>query len=67
MPGSILDIFHWMTYMRFQYLSGHFDTKVGLKGQSSSYSQIAKTIGIEPEAILFLTDIPAGKIIHSIQ
>lgn len=56
-----------MTYMRFQYLSGHFDTKVGLKGQSSSYSQIAKTIGIEPEAILFLTDIPAGKIIHSIQ
>jgi len=45
-----------------EYLSGHFDTKVGLKGQSSSYSQIAKTIGIEPEAILFLTDIPAEAV-----
>ena len=46
----------------FKYLSGHFDTKVGLKSQPNSYAAISEEIGVESNNILFLTDIGAGKI-----
>jgi len=45
-----------------EYFSGHFDTKVGLKVQPSSYTAIASTTGIDPQEILFLTDIPAEAV-----
>jgi enolase-phosphatase E1 len=44
-----------------QYFSGHFDTKIGLKIESASYQEISKSIGVAPDKILFLTDLPAGK------
>lgn len=39
--------------------SGYFDTAVGAKVEASSYAAIAKAIDVAPEAILFLTDMPA--------
>ncbi|PJZ53207.1 acireductone synthase [Leptospira adleri] len=40
-----------------KYFSGYFDTAVGGKRESSSYSKIAKELGVEPRRILFFTDI----------
>ncbi|CAH0690143.1 unnamed protein product [Spodoptera exigua] len=40
-----------------KYIDGHFDTAVGAKQETSSYSAIAEKIGCKPEEILFLTDI----------
>jgi enolase-phosphatase E1 len=37
--------------------SGHFDTAVGGKKDTASYTAIARTIGVEPSAILFLSDV----------
>ncbi|MDH5655505.1 MAG: acireductone synthase [Spirochaetia bacterium] len=37
--------------------SGHFDTTSGQKKDSSSYNAIASSTGLEPETILFLSDI----------
>lgn len=37
--------------------SGFFDTKMGGKMDSQSYSAIAKKVGLEPNQILFLSDI----------
>ncbi|XP_046463986.1 enolase-phosphatase E1-like [Daphnia pulex] len=45
-----------------QYFSGHFDTKIGLKIESASYQEISKSIGVAPDKILFLTDLPAEAI-----
>lgn len=39
--------------------SGFFDTRVGAKVDRSSYEAIAKTIGVAPGDILFLSDLPA--------
>lgn len=44
-----------------EFLSGHYDTEVGPKTESSSYSSIAKSIGVDSEQILFLTDVVKGK------
>lgn len=49
-----------MYYIKKKNISGHFDTKIGMKIHSTSYEKIAKEIGIRPKEILFLTDIPAG-------
>ena len=49
-----------MYYIKKKNISGHFDTKIGMKIHSTSYAKIAKEIGIRPKEILFLTDIPAG-------
>ncbi|EDP73316.1 acireductone synthase, partial [Hydrogenivirga sp. 128-5-R1-1] len=43
--GNILD-----------WLSGHFDTKIGNKKENQSYEYIAEEIGLKPEEILFLSD-----------
>lgn len=40
-----------------KYFSGYFDTAVGGKRESASYSKIAKELGVEPRKILFFTDI----------
>tara|TARA_R110000868_G_scaffold21816_3_gene90395 strand:- start:2526 stop:3224 length:699 start_codon:yes stop_codon:yes gene_type:complete len=39
--------------------SGYFDTAIGAKVDAGSYAAIAKAIGIVPDEILFLTDMPA--------
>jgi enolase-phosphatase E1 len=39
--------------------SGHFDTTIGGKKESGSYSAIARQIGVAPQAILFLSDTQA--------
>ncbi|KAK3718786.1 hypothetical protein QZH41_014038 [Actinostola sp. cb2023] len=40
-----------------KYFSGHFDTKIGLKVESESYQNIAKSIGEDAGGILFVTDV----------
>ena len=37
--------------------SGHYDTQIGHKRDSASYSRISEEIGTEPEQIIFLSDI----------
>ncbi|HSX25813.1 MAG TPA: acireductone synthase [Chlamydiales bacterium] len=38
------------------FFSGYFDTKVGIKKESASYTAIAEKMGLAPEEVLFLTD-----------
>ncbi|KAF9125604.1 Enolase-phosphatase E1, partial [Mortierella sp. 14UC] len=38
------------------YFSGHYDTTIGLKIESESYTKIAADIGLDPARILFLSD-----------
>ncbi|KAG2173846.1 hypothetical protein INT43_005266 [Umbelopsis isabellina] len=38
------------------YFSGHFDTSIGSKIESSSYNAIARAISIQPSEILFVSD-----------
>lgn len=45
-----------------KYIDGHFDTAVGAKQETSSYTAIAEKIGCKPEEILFLTDIVKGML-----
>ena len=40
-------------------LEGHYDTKTGPKREAGSYAAIVKDWGLEPEEILFLSDVPA--------
>ncbi|KIH67515.1 2,3-diketo-5-methylthio-1-phosphopentane phosphatase [Ancylostoma duodenale] len=40
-------------------LSGHFDTNVGLKEDSNSYTKICEQINVKPSDVLFLTDVEA--------
>lgn len=42
-----------------EYLSHYFDTRVGAKKEKASYERIAAELGLSPEAILFLSDVPA--------
>lgn len=37
--------------------AGYFDTAIGAKRESGSYAAIARAIGVEPQAILFLSDV----------
>ncbi|MFP4154184.1 MAG: acireductone synthase [Halothiobacillaceae bacterium] len=41
-----------------ELFSGYFDTRVGAKRAVDSYRRIAEQIGLPPEQILFLSDIP---------
>lgn len=43
-----------------QYISGHFDTTVGAKIESESYSKIADAVDMKPSRILFITDVVKG-------
>ncbi|HSE40842.1 MAG TPA: acireductone synthase [Acidobacteriota bacterium] len=39
------------------YISEYFDTRVGTKRNSASYSNIAKNLRIDPPGVLFLSDV----------
>jgi enolase-phosphatase E1 len=53
-PNAVL--FFW------QLFAGHFDTSVGPKVESASYINIVKKLECKSEDVLFLTDVPKGKI-----
>ncbi|XZE45138.1 acireductone synthase [Pirellulaceae bacterium SH467] len=40
-------------------LSHYFDTQIGKKQEPASYSRIAQELGIDPQAILFFSDVAA--------
>jgi enolase-phosphatase E1 len=60
--GSVLAQKQVFGFSRFgdlrRFLSGHFDTETGPKKESSSYKAIATAIGVNPQEILFISDIP---------
>jgi enolase-phosphatase E1 len=39
------------------YFSGYFDTRVGVKRDPNAYQVILNELGVEPETVLFLSDI----------
>jgi enolase-phosphatase E1 len=39
------------------YFTGHYDTTIGSKSESASYLAIAKDWGIQPELLLFVSDL----------
>src|SRR5215216_6552346 len=41
------------------FIDSYFDTKVGKKGEAESYRKIVEEMGIEPQQILFISDIVA--------
>lgn len=41
------------------FIDSYFDTNVGKKGEAKSYRLIAEAIGLEPEQILFISDVVA--------
>jgi enolase-phosphatase E1 len=42
-----------------QFLSGYFDTETGSKQETDSYRKIARSIGVLPTQILFISDVTA--------
>src|SRR6218665_1835693 len=56
------ELFHLVLFL-CQLFSDQFDTTIGAKVEKESYERIAKAIDLSPERILFLTDIPKGRII----
>jgi len=46
----------------WQLFAGHFDTSVGPKVESTSYMNIVKKLECRSEDVLFLTDVPRGKM-----
>lgn len=45
------------------HLSAYFDTHVGHKQQTESYTNIAQSLEADPQHVLFLTDVPGGKLL----
>jgi enolase-phosphatase E1 len=41
------------------FIESYFDTTVGKKGEAESYRRIADVMGLEPEEILFVSDVVA--------
>ena len=41
------------------FLRAYFDTTTGAKGDAESYRKIARALGQEPHAVLFLSDVTA--------
>ena len=41
------------------FIDRYFDTKVGKKGEVDSYRKIAEVMGLEPQEILFISDVVA--------
>lgn len=39
------------------FIDSYFDTKVGKKGEAESYRKIAEAMGLEPQQILFISDV----------
>jgi len=42
-----------------RFIDSYFDTQVGKKGEAESYRKIAEVMGIEPQQILFISDVTA--------
>jgi len=42
-----------------RFIDSYFDTRVGKKGEAGSYRRIAEAMDLEPEQILFISDIVA--------
>jgi enolase-phosphatase E1 len=40
-----------------RFLSCHFDTRVGAKGEAGSYRRIVETLRVAPARILFVSDV----------
>ncbi|KAJ9576407.1 hypothetical protein L9F63_006719, partial [Diploptera punctata] len=51
-------IFFSIVRILAQLFSGHFDTEIGPKVESSSYSNIIKKLDCKSEDVVFLTDVP---------
>jgi hypothetical protein len=43
-----------------KYISGHFDTTIGMKVEAQSYHRILETLGKQNTQVLFLTDLIKG-------
>ncbi|HEY4422911.1 MAG TPA: acireductone synthase [Pyrinomonadaceae bacterium] len=41
------------------FIDSYFDTNIGKKGEAESYRKIAELMGIEPQQILFISDVTA--------
>ena len=41
------------------FIDGYFDTNVGAKGDRESYARIAKAVGLQPNEMLFISDVVA--------
>lgn len=41
------------------FFSGYFDTRIGAKREASSYRNILDELGVEPQTVLFLSDVEA--------
>jgi len=41
------------------FIDSYFDTKIGKKGEAESYRRIAEIMGLEPDEILFVSDVVA--------
>jgi len=41
------------------FVDSYFDTKVGKKGEAESYRKIAEAMNLEPQEILFISDVTA--------
>lgn len=41
------------------FIDGYFDTNVGAKGDRESYVRIAKAVGLQPNEMLFISDVVA--------
>lgn len=41
------------------FIDSYFDTNIGKKGEAESYRKIAEVMGIEPQQILFISDVTA--------
>jgi len=41
------------------FIDSYFDTNIGKKGDAESYRKIAEVMGIEPQQILFISDVTA--------
>lgn len=41
------------------FFSGYFDTRVGAKRETTSYQTILDQLGVEPQTVLFLSDVEA--------
>ena len=41
------------------FIDSYFDTKIGKKGEAESYRKIAEVMNLEPQQILFISDVVA--------
>jgi enolase-phosphatase E1 len=40
-----------------RFIDSYFDTRIGKKGDAESYRKIAEAMGLEPDQILFISDV----------